>query len=116
MHDPVPWRDDLDVFKRLLCPFDEVETVFVAAVFDGAVLRKRVGVEACKLHGQRVVHDQLRLYDGVDLGRVATHVGNRIPQTGQVHQRGLAQDVVAHHTRGEPGEVQVAFAFDQLFE
>jgi hypothetical protein len=47
-------------------------------------------------------------------GRVAALVGDGVAQAGQVHQRGLAEDVVAHHAGREPREVEVALALDQL--
>ena len=93
-----------------------MEAVFVATVFDRAVLRERILVEAAALDGQRVVDDQLRRHHRVDLGRVAAHVGDGVAQTGEVDQRGLAEDVVAHHAGREPREVEVALALDQLLQ
>ncbi|MCY1543010.1 hypothetical protein D9M68_787970 [compost metagenome] len=93
-----------------------METVFVAAVFDGAVLGEGIGIEAAALHRQRVIDDQLHRHYRVDLGGVAALVGNGVAQAGQVHQRGLAQDVMAHHARGEPREIEVALAPDQLLQ
>jgi hypothetical protein len=66
------------------------------------------------LHRQRVVDDQLHRHHRVHLRRVAAFLGDRVAQAGQVDQRGLAQDVVAHHPRREPGEVAVAPALDEL--
>jgi len=63
-----------------------------------------------------VVDDQLHRHHRVDLGGVAALVGNGVAQAGEIDQRGLAQDVVAHHARREPGEIQVALAFDELLE
>ncbi|MNX72282.1 hypothetical protein D3C86_1036320 [compost metagenome] len=114
VHDAVARRDHVDVLERLLGPVDEVEAVFIATVLDGAVLLERGLVEAGEFHCQRVIDDQLGGYHRVDLGRVATGIGDRIAQPGQVHQRGLAQDVMAHHARREPREVQVLAALDQL--
>jgi hypothetical protein len=102
--------------ERLLGPVDEVETVFIAPVFDGAVLVERVGIEATALDGQRVVHHQLRRHDRIDHSRVAALRGNRIAQTCQVHERRLAQDVMTDHACREPREVEVALAFDDLLE
>jgi hypothetical protein len=45
VHDAVARRDHVDVLERLLGPVDEVEAVFVAAVFDGAVLLERLRIE-----------------------------------------------------------------------
>ena len=114
VHDAVARRDHVHVLEGLLGPVDEVEAVFVAAVLDGAVLGERIRVEAAALHRQRVVDDQLHRHHRVDLGRVAALLGDGVAQAGQVHQRGLAEDVVAHHARREPREIQVAAALDQL--
>src|SRR5690606_13255805 len=48
--------------------------------------------------------------------RVAALFGDRVAQAGEVDQGGLAEDVVADHARGEPGEVDLALAIDQLAE
>jgi hypothetical protein len=61
-----------------------------------------------------VVDDQLHRHHRVHLGRVAALLGNGVTQAGQVHQRGLAEDVVADHARREPREVALALAFDEL--
>ena len=61
-----------------------------------------------------MVDDELRWHHRVYLRRVAAHVRNGITQTGQVHQCGLAEDVVANHTRRKPREVEVALALDEL--
>ncbi len=116
VHDAVARRHDLDVAEGLLGPVDEMEAVFVAAVLDRAVLGEGVGIVAAVFHGQRVVHDQLHRHHRIDLGGVAALFGDGVAQAGQVHQRGLAQDVVADHARRVPREVQVAAAFDQLLE
>ncbi|MCY1431435.1 hypothetical protein D9M71_474030 [compost metagenome] len=116
VHDAVARRDHVDVLERLLGPVDEVETVFVATVFDGAVLVERLRVETATFHGQRVVDDELGRYHRVDQRRVTTLVGNGVAQAGQVHQCGLAKNVVAHHTCREPWEVQIALAFDELVQ
>ncbi|MNF35247.1 hypothetical protein D3C84_161100 [compost metagenome] len=116
VHDAVARRDHVDVLERLLGPVDEVETVFVATVFDGAVLLERLLVETARLHRQRVVDDQLRRHHRVDLRRVAALQGDRVAQAGEIDQRGLAENVVADHTGRKPREVEVAFAFDQLLE
>jgi hypothetical protein len=63
-----------------------------------------------------MVHDQLHGHHGIDGGRVATLLGNRIAQAGQVDQRGLAQDVMADHAGREPGKVALALAFNDLRE
>ncbi len=114
MHDAVACGDHVHVGEGLLGPLDEVEAVLVAALFDVAVFLKGIRIEAAALHGQRVVHDQLHRHHGVHLGGVAAFLGDGVTQAGQVHQRGLAQDVVAGHARREPWEVTVTLALDQL--
>ena len=116
MHDPVPRRDHLHVGEGALGPLDEVEAVFVAAVFDLAVLREGIGVEAAALHGQRMVDDELHGHHGVHLRRVAAFGRDRIAQAGQIDQRGLAQDVVAHHAHRIPRKVAVAPPLDELHQ
>ncbi|MNG96892.1 hypothetical protein D3C79_559780 [compost metagenome] len=116
VHDAVARLDHLYVLERLLGPVDEVEAILVAAILDGAVLGKRIGIEAATFHGQRVIDDELHRHHGVDLGGVTALIGDGIAQTGQVHQRGLAQDVVAHHPGREPGEVAIAFIQGDLAE
>ncbi len=116
MQDAVARRNHVDVLERLLGPVDEVEAVFVATVFDGAVLLECVGIESTALDGQRVVHHQLRRHDRVDQDRVSTLGGDGIAQPGEVDQRGLAQDVMANHAGREPGEIQLLLALDDLLE
>ncbi len=116
VHDAVARGHHLDVAEGLLGPVDEVEAVFVAAVFHRAVLGERVGIVAAVFHRQRVVDDQLHRHHRVDLGGVAALVGDGVAQAGQVDQRGLAEDVMTDHARRIPRKVQVAAAFDQLLE
>ena len=114
MHDAVARWNHVDIFKRGRTPVDEVETVFVAAVFNRAVFRKGIGVKATAFHRQRVIHDELRWHDRVDFGWIAALLGNRIAQTCEVNQRGLTENIVTHHTRWEPRKVHGLLAFDEL--
>ena len=57
VHDAVARRNYVHVFERGFGPLDEVETVFVAAVFNGAVFFKGFWVETGRFHSQRVVND-----------------------------------------------------------
>ena len=93
-----------------------MEAILVAAILDGAVLIEGLRVETGVLDGQGVVDNQLSRHHRVDLGRITTSLGDGIAQTGQVHQCGLAENVMAHHPGGVPGEVQIALAVDQLFQ
>ncbi|MNQ14200.1 hypothetical protein D3C85_271450 [compost metagenome] len=116
VHDAVARRHDFDVAKGLLGPVDEMEAVFVAAVFHRAVAGEGVGVGAVEFNRQRVVHNQLHRHHRIHLGRVAAFLGDGVAQARQVHQRGLAQDVMTDHARRKPRKVQVAAAFDQLLQ
>lgn len=63
-----------------------------------------------------MIDDELHRYHGVDLGGVAPLIGDGVAQARQVHQGGLAQDVVADHPGREPGEVAIALAVHYLAE
>ena len=91
-----------------------MEAVLVAALLDGTVLREGILLEAAVLHGKRVVHDQLHRHDGIDLRRIATLLRNGIPQAREIHQRRLAEDVVAHDAGREPREIEITPALDEL--
>ncbi len=116
VHDAVAGGNHVHVVEREAGPVDEVEPVLVAAVLDGAVLGERVRIVATALDRQRVVHDQLHRHHRVHPGRVATLVRNRIAQAGEVDERGLAEDVVAHHARRKPREVAVPLHVDDLLQ
>ena len=83
-----------------------------ASVFNGAVLREGVLLETGMFHRQRVVDDELCGHDRVHARRVTPLVGNGVTQPGQVYQRGLPQDVVAHDTGRIPRKIQLALALD----
>ena len=114
VQDAIPRRDHVDVFKGFLGPVDEVETVFIATVFDGAVLGEGIGVKAAAFDGQRMVDHQLRGHHRVDQGRVAALGCDGVTQAGQVDQGSLAQDVMADDAGGEPWKIEVAAALDEL--
>ena len=116
MHDAVAWRNNINVFKGFLGPVDKVEPVFIASVFDGAVLVESVLLEARVFHRQRVVDDELRGHHGVNQRRITAFGRNGIAQAGQVNQRGLTQDVVTDDACRKPGEVQVPLALDDLLK
>ena len=116
VHDAVTSRNHVHILERGAGPVNEVKTVFVATVFDGAVLLEGIRVETRGFNGQGMVNNQLGLNHRVDLGGITALLGNSIAQAGQVHQGGLAQDVMAHHPRRVPGEIQVAAALNQLLE
>ncbi len=114
VHDAVTGRDHTDVFERGFAPLDKVEAIFVASVFYCAIFFKRIRIAARIFHRQRVIDNQLSLYDRIDLRGVAALFGNRITQARQINQRGLAENIVAHHARGIPREIKIAFTLDNL--
>lgn len=114
VHDPVAWRNHFHVLERTLGPFDEVEAIGITPIFHAAILGERLLVEAGVFHCQRVIHNQLHRHHRIDLRRVAALLGNGIAQARKIHQCGLAQDVVTHHPRRKPREIQIALALDQL--
>ncbi len=116
VHDPVARGNDIDVLEGRLGPVDEMKAVFVAPVFDGAVLGEGIRIETAALHGKRVVDDQLHRHYGVDLCRVAALVCNGVAQACEIHECGLAEDVMADHTGRKPREIEIPFAIDQLCE
>ncbi|CRZ92614.1 Uncharacterised protein [Vibrio cholerae] len=114
VHDAVTGGDHADVFKRGFTPFDKVEAIFVASVFHRTVFLKRIRIAAGIFHRQRVIDNQLSLDHRIDLRGVAALFGNRITQACQINQRGLAENIVAHHARGIPREIKIAFTLDNL--
>jgi hypothetical protein len=116
VHDAVTGRDNVYILERGLGPLDEVEAVFVTTVFDLAVLPEGIRVETRRFHRQRVIHNQLSRHNRVDQGGVTALIGNRVTQTCEIDQGGLTQDVVANDAGGIPGKIQIALAFDQLFQ
>ena len=116
MHDAVPRGDDVDVIEGVLAPVDEVEAVRVAPLFHGAILLESPLLKAGMLYGQGVVDDELRRYHGIHRGGVPATLGDGVPKPGQIHQRRLPQNVVAHHPRGIPREVEIALPLNQLQE
>ena len=116
VHDPVARRNHFHILEGQFAPLDEMEAVFIAPVFDGAVFLKGLRIVATALHGQRVVHDQLHGHHGIDGGRIATLPGDRIAQAGQIDKSRLAQDVMTDHAGREPGKVALALAVNDLRE
>ena len=61
-----------------------------------------------------MIDDQLNRHHRIDQGGVASLIGDRITQSGQIDQCGLAQDVVTDNPRRKPRKVEIALAFDEL--
>ena len=116
MHDAVAGRDHVDVLEGGLGPLNEVEAVLVASLLDGSVLFERIGIETGKFHRKRVVDDQLSRHHRIDLRWVAALLRDRIAQTGEVDERGLAKNVMADDACRIPGKVEVALALDDLLQ
>ena len=116
VHDAVPRGDDVDVIEGVLAPVDEVEAVGVASLFHRAILLEGPFLKARVLHGEGVVDDELRGHHGIHRGRISAALGDGVPKPRQIHQRRLPQNVVAHHPRRIPGEVEITLPLDQLQE
>ena len=116
VHDAIARRNHVHVIKGGLGPVDEVETVFVAALFHRPVFLEGIIFKARVFHSQGVIDDQLGRYHRVNLGRITALLGDGVAQAGQIHQCGLAQDVVTDNPGRIPGEIQVAFTLDQLLQ
>ena len=114
VHNAVARRNHVHIFKGGFCPVDKVETVFVTPVFDFAVFAEGIGVVAAAFNGQRVVDDELGLHHRIHFGRIAAFFSNRIAQACQIHQRCLTQNIVTHHARRIPREVDFLFSLNQL--
>ena len=52
VHDAIARRYDLNVLERFFRPVDEMEAIFVAAVFNGPVFFESVGVKPTALNSQ----------------------------------------------------------------
>ena len=51
MHDAVAGLDHIDIFKCFFGPVDEMESVFVTAIFDGTVFSKGIFIKTCMFDG-----------------------------------------------------------------
>ena len=63
-----------------------------------------------------MINDQLHGHDGIDFGRIATLISNRIAQARKINKRGLPKNVVTHHPRRKPREIKITFALDELLQ
>ena len=84
MQDAVARWDHVNVFERLFGPVDEVETILVATVFNGAIFFKCVRVEATTFNRKRVIDHQLRRHHRVDHCGVAALGRNRVAQAREI--------------------------------
>ena len=67
VHNAVARLNHVNVLEGLFGPVNKMKTVVVTAVFDGAVLCKRIFIVTTVLNRQRVIHNQLRRHHRVDL-------------------------------------------------
>ena len=114
VHNAVARRNHVHIFKCGFCPVDEVETVFVASVFDFAVFAEGIRIVTAAFNGQRVVNDKLGLHHRIHFGRIAAFFCNCIAQACQIHQRCLTQNIMTHHACRIPREVDFLFSLNQL--
>ena len=80
------------------------------------IFSKAFSSKAGVFHRQGVVDNQLGRDDWVHLNGIAALIGNGISQTRQIHQRGLAQNVVTDNPRRIPGKIEFTLAIDHLFQ
>ena len=114
VHDAVARRNHVYILERELRPVDEMKAILVAAVLDRTVFRERILVKPAAFDSQRVIDDQLHRDHRIDLGRVSALLRDGVAQSGQVHESGLAENVMTYDASREPGEVEVASALDDL--
>ncbi|MPM98693.1 hypothetical protein SDC9_145881 [bioreactor metagenome] len=96
VHDAGARGDDLEVVEGGLAPAEELVALLVALVLDVDVLGEGLrGAEV--LHDDGVVDHHLGRGERVDLGRVATEVGDRLAHRGQVDDTGHAGEVLHDH-------------------
>ena len=96
----VRWHDE-EVVERLLGPAQQLVTLLVALELQVGVAAEGVGA-AEDVGDDRVVDDELRRDERVDLPRVATEVGHGVAHRDQVDHTGHAGEVLHEHPgRGE---------------
>ena len=114
MHDAVARRDDVHVLERGFGPVDEVKTIVIAPIFNFTIFIKGVGIKARMFDGERVIDDELGWHYRVDARRVTALLGDGVAQSGEIDERGLAENVVADHACRVPRKVEIATALDYL--
>ena len=96
--DPGPRRHDPQAFERGLRPAQELVALAVALVLaldvegEGPVVAEHIDLD-------RVIDDEVRRDERVDLRRIAAEVGNGVSHPGQVHDRRHAGEVLEDHPR-----------------
>ena len=63
-----------------------------------------------------MVDDELRLHDRVYFRGISAFCLNRVSEAGEIDERRLAENIMAHDTRGIPRKIKILFAVDQLFQ
>src|SRR5450830_1390547 len=115
MHDAVAWRDNIDILKCQLCPVNKVEAIFITTIFNGAVFFQGIWIEAAAFNSERMINNELHWHDRINLRRIPTLLRDGITQASKINQRGLTQNIVAHHTCRKPWKIQLTLTFNQLF-
>jgi hypothetical protein len=98
VHDAGAGRYDAELVERGLTPAQELVALPVAAVLELHVALERVG-PAEHVGDHRVVDDQLRRRERVDLRRVAAEVPDRLAHGRQVDDARYPREVLHQHPR-----------------
>jgi hypothetical protein len=97
-------RDHPQAVERLLAPAQERVALGVAGELDVGVAPEGVG-HAGDLGDDRVVDDEIRRQQRVDLAGVATDVGHRVAHRRDVHDRRHTREVLEQHAGGRPEDL-----------
>ncbi len=107
MHDAGIGRHHFEIREGLLAPFQERITFLVALVFQRGIQIHRVLLaEGVDLH--RVIDDQFRRLQRVDLVRIATERLHGITHRGEIDHGGYAGEILHQHARGTEGDFAAA--------
>ena len=110
MHDAGVRRHDLEVGEGVLTPAQERVALLVAGE-----LQLRVQVHGVRfresVHLQRVIDDQLRRRQGIDLGRIVAKGAHGVAHGREIHHRGHAGEVLQQHPCGGEGNFRGRLGF-----
>src|SRR5205814_10368387 len=95
---------DLEVVEGLLAPAQEGIALPVALELELGVAEDGAGA-AELVDLDRVVDDELRREERVDLLRVAAEVAHRVPHRGEIDERRNAREVLEQHAGGAEGDL-----------
>ena len=86
-------RHDLEIVERLGAPFQELVALHVALIFQLDIVVERLGGAELVDH-DAMVDDEVAGHLRVDLGRVATELGNRVAHRGEIDDAGDAGEIL----------------------